>query len=98
MKHLFILICITLLATGCAAIDPLGSPKLQERDQDATLSSDFSVKAGVICRDLTGEASTQGVSGQAQGGRCQEVGDEELKGCFKYNSGRLTYESPACTD
>jgi len=95
---LLIVMAIGGLSVGCAALDPLGSPQLQPRDPEAGYSGDFPVQSGIICRDLTGQATVRDISGTAQGIRCLQVGDGPLPGCLKWggDGAGYSYQSEGC--
>ncbi len=97
MKRLLPLVLVAL--TGCASLDPLGSPKLQARDPEVTYTPDFPVQSGVICREVTGQANVRGeVNGTVRGVRCQKIGTKDLEGCLKWGGegAGFSYESPGC--
>lgn len=97
MKHFLLLVLVAL--TGCASVDPLGSPKLQARDPEMTYSPDFPVQSGIICREVTGQADIQGgVKGTVRGVRCQKIGEKDLEGCLKWGGegAGFSYRSPGC--
>lgn len=86
------------LSVGCAALDPLGSPRLQKRDPEGVYSADYAIQAGVVCRELTGQAQVQGVQGTGRGIRCLQVGDSPLPGCLKWggDGAGYSYQSEGC--
>lgn len=99
MKGILMAILLGSL-TGCAALDPLGSPKLQQRDPNATYTPDYPTRAGIICRELNGTATVRDVQGAGRGFRCMKVGSEDMQGCFKWGGAGagFSYESPGCLE
>lgn len=86
------------LSVGCTALDPLGSPRLQKRDPEGTYSADYSTQAGIVCRELTGQAQVQGIQGTGRGIRCLKVGESDLQGCLEWGGAGagFRYQSPGC--
>lgn len=84
---------LIVILTGCAGLDPLGSPA----QHPETGERDYTTRGGVICRELTGNVQGAGF-GDAHGGgfRCLDVGENAPEGCIQYNDGRFSYTSPGC--
>lgn len=80
------------LSSGCAHLDPLGTPAKGEKGQ-----ADYDTRGGIICRELSGNVGTTGVEAYGQGFRCLDVGTKTVEGCIKYTDGRFNYTSPGCT-
>lgn len=80
-----------LIMSGCAHLDPLGTPAKGEKGQ-----ADYDTRGGVICRELSGNVGTTGVEAYGQGFRCLDVGEKSIEGCIRYTDGRFNYTSPGC--
>lgn len=93
-----IILTVLVLLGGCAAIDPLGSPQLQEREEGTVYSGDYPTEAGVICRELVGQASVRDINGTARGVRCLKVGNEPFPGCLQWEFPGGGYQSEGCLD
>ena len=91
-----IVLLFALLSTGCAHLDPLGSPSQQARLEDVEYSADYPTRSGVICRELAGSTSIYGVDGAARGARCLEVGPDPFTGCMKWEFPGGRYLSAGC--
>ena len=83
-----------LFLSGCASLDPLGSPaaKLIEPKGEP----DYPTRGGVICREIAGTADVVEITGSVAGFRCLDVGEQSVEGCVQYNDGRFSYQSPGC--
>lgn len=84
-----------ILISGCANLDPLGSPA---KDPE-TGEPDYPTRGGVICRELHGSVNAEAYA-QAQGAgfRCLDVGEQAPEGCIQYDDGRFSYTSPGCVE
>lgn len=82
-----------LIMSGCAHLDPLGTPAKGEKGQ-----ADYDTRGGVICRELSGNVGTTGVEAYGQGFRCLDVGEKAVEGCIRYTDGRFNYTSPGCSN
>lgn len=80
-----------LAMSGCAHLDPLGTPAKGEKGQ-----ADYNTRGGVICREISGNVGTTGVEAYGQGFRCLDVGEKAVEGCIRYTDGRFNYTSPGC--
>lgn len=80
-----------LFLSGCAHLDPLGTPAKGEKGQ-----ADYDTRGGVICRELSGNVGTTGAEAYGHGFRCLDVGENPVEGCIKYTDGRFNYMSSRC--
>lgn len=94
MKTIVIGLAMAVLLPGCATIDPLGSVVPDVETGEASLNT----RAGVICREITGQLTGELANAYGAGFRCLAVGEEELSGCVTYSDGRFSYTSVGCKE
>lgn len=94
MKTILTGFAVASLLAGCATIDPLGSVVPDAETGEASLNT----RAGVICREITGQLTGQLTNAYGAGFRCLAVGEEELTGCVTYSDGRFSYTSAGCKE
>lgn len=91
MKYTSLILAISI--SGCASVDPLGSPA---KDPE-TGQADYPTRGGVICRELVGTINAeQYAQAQGAGFRCLDIGESGIEGCVQYDDGRFSYTSKGC--
>ena len=95
-RHLMLLPILALTASCARVGDPLGSSALKERDPGREYTPDLTVHAGFICRVLSGQAGVGDIQGAGIGARCQQIGEEPMSGCMRWEQPGISFESPGC--
>lgn len=92
--RMMISVSVLALVSGCASIDPLGSPAKNPE----TGQADYPTRGGIICREIMGGLEgVEYVNAQGQGFRCLDVGEQSIEGCVTYDDGRFSYKSAGCS-